>query len=201
VNEAILENLVPTAFAIVTTVIGAILGYILSEVAESRRRARTEKRQAQAMRLLLRLEAERNLNALQAAWSGIGYDASREYGGRDKRDLAYRFLREMPAEFYRDGLNSQYAQMPLLLTAEEINRLLSFYDDLRRISDFHAALTRARTDQQEEMSRFQQSNIASNQPGRGLYAPRQPFDNLADEGWNDLVGVMQRLLRAGNPLA
>jgi hypothetical protein len=199
-SQELLDLLIPTLLAILTTIIGGIFGYALSEVAEQRRDARTAQRQAESLRLLLYLEAERNLEALRQGWGEVGHDPNEVYGEREKRDIAHRFLDQMPARFNREAFESQLGLMALLLPVEEIRRVFALYDRLAVIADYCASLREAKAAQQDEYARFHQTS-AQVKPGGFVVGPRQPFDNYAAANWDKIAAAVSDTLAMGSPIA
>jgi hypothetical protein len=198
-SQTFIENLVPALFAIITTIVGGIFGYVLSEVAEARREARTTQRQATALRRLLHLEAGRNLEALREGWANVGHDPERELDDRGKRDAAGRYLEAIPGRFSRRSFDSQLGLLALLLPVDEINRVYTFYDRLDVLAYHHAGLLAAKADQHEEQARFTQS-ASQFKPGNIVYSPRQPFERYAAAHWDEIAGIVTGLLDSGNPV-
>ncbi len=194
------SQIVQTLFALITTIIGGVLGFGLSEVATRRREAREEKRQAQAVRTIIRLEIDRNLAALKTFWTALKAKDNPDLGRRRKNILAEQFVNLSLTPFSRDSLTSQMSLLAFSLTDVQIEQVFRLYDRLDFLMTTRAVLSDALRDEQQEMTRFRQSQSAPGQTPGLLYAPRQPFDAQANQNWDEIESTAAELLETGNPL-
>ena len=194
------NQIVSTLFALITTIIGGVLGFALSEVATRRREAREEVRRAQAVRTIIQLEIERNLAALKTFWTGVKANDKPDLGRRRKNILAEQFVNLPLTPFSRDSLTSQMSLLAFSLTDVQIERVFRLYDRLDFLMTTRAAFAEALRDEQQEMTRFRQSQSAPGQPQGLVYAPRQPFDAQASQQWDEIESTAAELLETGNPL-
>jgi len=200
-TDQILNSIIPTLFAIITTIIGAVLGFLLSEISTRRREQRTEKQQARSLRAILRIEMARNLTTLKQYWSEIQAQDSDSLSPNQRSSvLAERLVNTPLPAFSREALTSQLPLVALSLSPEDIEKMFQFYDRLATLATFRTDAAEALRDQQGEMTRFRQSQTAPGQTPGLVYAPRRPFDTLADQRWNGIEALIRQTLEAGNPL-
>jgi hypothetical protein len=186
--------------ALVTTVIGALLGFALSEVTTRRREAREEKRRAAGVRAIIRTEIDRNLATLKAFWTAVKASDRDDLGKRRKNVLAEQFVQVSLTPFSRESLSSQMSLLAASLSDVQIERVFHLYDQLDSLMTKRGSLTGALRDEQQEMTRFRQSQSAPGQPQGLLYAPRTPFDSEANRDWDGIESTVAELLESGNPL-
>jgi hypothetical protein len=194
------DQIVQTLFALITTVIGGVLGFSLSEVSTRRREAREEKRRAEGVRVIIRMEIDRNLAALKTFWAAVKASDRDDLGRRRKNVLAEQFVQVSLTPFSRDSLTSQMGMLAASLSSVQIERVFHLYDRLDSLMTKRAALAEALRDEQQEMTRFRQSQSAPGQPQGLLYGPRTPFDTSANRDWDEIEATAAELLEAGNPL-
>src|SRR5258708_27210923 len=103
------DQVVSALFATVTTIIGGIFGFLLSEVAARRREAREARERAQSVRLIVGLEIDRNLNTLRAFWTQI--KPSDDSGDRRKLNMTRQFVDIPLLPFSQNALDSH---LPLM---------------------------------------------------------------------------------------
>jgi hypothetical protein len=185
--------------ALVTTVIGALLGFALSEVTTRRREAREEKRRGEGVRAIIRMEIDRNLGTLKAFWTAVKASDRDDLGKRRKNILAEQFVQVSLTPFSRESLSSQMSLLAASLSDVQIERVFHLYDQLDSLMTKRTSLTAALRDEQQEMTRFRQSQSAPGQPQGLLYAPRTPFDSEANRDWDGIESTVAELLEAGNP--
>jgi len=83
-------------FGVIGTMIGTILGFVLSEWAARQREKSTEKRQTRTVRTMLSLEIDQNLNLLRDFWSKVRQvDESEQDPNLARSRLARRMI-ELP---------------------------------------------------------------------------------------------------------
>jgi hypothetical protein len=194
------SQIVQPLFALITTIIGGVLGFGLSEVSTRRREAREEKRQGQAVRTIIRLEIDRNLATLKTFWTAVKAKDNADLGRRRKNILAEQFVDLPLTPFSRASLTSQMSLLAFSLTDVQIERVFRLYDRLDFFMTTRATLADALRDEQQEMTRFRQSQSAPGQPKGLLYAPRQPFDAQANPNWDEIEATAAELLESANPL-
>src|SRR5258708_37830528 len=193
------DQVVSALFATVTTIIGGIFGFLLSEVATRRREAREARERSQSVRLILGLEIDRNLETLRAFWTQI--KPSDETGDRRKLNMTQQFVDIPLLPFSQDGLNSQLPLLAQALPRPVIAAVFQFYDKLGKIQTRHAELNEANRDQQQEMAKFRASATAPGQTPGIMYAPRTPLDNKGSQLWNEIEQLFTSLLKDGNPIS
>ena len=186
--------------ALITTVVGALLGFSLSEVSTRRREAREEKRRAEGVRVIIRMEIDRNLLALKSFWTAVKASDRDDLGRRRKNVLAEHFVQVSLAPFSRESLSSQMSLLAASLSDVQIERVFHLYDQLDNLMTIRHALADGLRDEQQEMMRFRQSQSAPGQPQGLVYAPRTPFDSQANRDWDGIEATVAELLEAGNPL-
>jgi hypothetical protein len=198
------DQLISTALALVTTIVGGIFGYLLSEFAARRREARERAERATSVKLIVGMETERNAGALRTFWDQVkqhDYDPAKSSPERRARDVARAFVDTPLLPFSRNALESQLTALPYALPQDDIRRVFTLYDQLGKLMTLRAELTEALRDQQREMTMFQQSQSRPGQPGGLLYAPRTPFDSKAAQVWDEIERLVNGVLGAANPLA
>jgi hypothetical protein len=196
------EQLINALLGVLTTIIGGIFGFALSEITTRRREARTQAAQARSVRLIVGLEIDRNIAALREMWQNVKTTADgQERYDRDRRDLMQMFVDGPSLPFSRESLNSQLQVLPSALPHDTLTRLFAFYDGLGKVDTIRKEMLSAQSDQQAEMSKFRASQTPPGAPPGILYPPRTPFDNKAAQVWDGLENLVNGLLANGNPLA
>lgn len=200
-SEQILANIIPAVFAIITTIVGGIFGFALSEFSARRREGREAKQRSESVRLILGLEIDRNLEALRAFWTEVKqHDYETPDQDRRKRDVGHKFLEIPLLSFSRDSLNSQLPLMAFALPKDMISAVFQLYDRLGKLETLRRELGEALRDQQEEMARFRASQAVPTALGTLLYAPRTPFDKKAAQVWDEVEALIKSTLDNGNPI-
>ena len=198
-SDQILAQLIPAFFATITTIIGGIFGFLLSEMAARRREAREARERSVSVRLIVGLEIDRNLDTLRAFWTQIR--PSDETGDRRKLNMTRQFVDIPLLPFSQDALNSQLPLMAQALPRPVIASVFQFYDKLGKIQTLHAELNEANHDQQQEMAKFRASATAPGQPPGIMYAPRTPLDNKSSQLWDEIEQLFTSVLKDGNPIS
>ncbi len=191
------EQLIGAGIGIVTTIIGGIFGYILSEVSARRREHRDDQKRSAAVRLIVGLEIERNLQSLRAAWDAIKQQVG---DNTDPRHQARALVDTPLLPMSRDSLRSQLENIPSALSIATATKVFRLYDSLAQVETLRSEWTSALADQQSELAKFRQSATPPGQPPGILYPPRTPFDSKAEQNWAALESTVMKLLSEGNPL-
>jgi hypothetical protein len=186
---------------ILGTIIGTVLGFLLSEWSTKRREDRSEKRQAQSTRAILSLEIDSNLNLLRTFWARVN---QLENFGQEpeerKRKLAQNFI-ELPLPAWnREVLESQIPFLPAAAREEEIVRVFQFYDHLRRLEAIRNDLILAMEVQRDELRAATKGSVGHGIGRVFAYLPPRPFDEKSPACWDECESLVAQLLAKGNPL-
>jgi hypothetical protein len=194
------ESLVSTLLAIVTTIIGGVFGFILSEISTRRRELREEKQRAISVRTIISLEIDRNLESLRSFWKAVKPGGTEAAEQRSPREAGREFVNTTLPPFSREALNSQLPLLALALRPEKIAPVFQVYDALSAIQTIRRELAVALDDQNQEVAKFRASQSAPGTTPGLLYAPRTPFDNKIAQVWPEVERQAETALAGGNPL-
>jgi hypothetical protein len=194
------EQLFGATLGIITTLIGGVFGFLLSEISTRRREVRQARALSESVRLILGLEIERNLDSVKTVWEAISGPAGDQTGDRRKIILAERWALTPSPPFSRDSFKAQLNLFPAALSTQKIRAVFHIYDSLSQLENFRAELISALADQQSELSKFRQSQTAPGQAPGIVYAPRRPFDSKAEMNWDTIEKTLIELVKSGNPL-
>jgi hypothetical protein len=195
------DAVISTLLAIITTIIGGVFGFVLSEISTRRRELREEKQRALSVRTIVSLEIERNLESLRSFWKVIRPEgAESEENKRSPRDAGREFVNATLPPFSREALNSQLPLLALALKPEQIAPVFRFYDALTTLQTIRRELADALNDQNQEVAKFRASQSAPGTTPGLLYAPRTPFDNKLAQVWPEVERLAESALAGGNPL-
>ena len=137
-----------------STLGGVIAGFVLSLIGTWALDTRRNRREAGAVRAMLRLELARNLRALERFWESIPPYVEPQKGGEDEEDFhfdiwtvrhyrAEAFVQNPLPRWSRTAWEGQTAAIPGALTSEEIERLDGFYSALDEVIAIRDTLARA----------------------------------------------------------
>lgn len=181
-------------------ILGVILGFILSELAQIRRERNNEKKQAQSVRVLICLEIDMNLRSLGDFWSqvtNIEGEHSEDVNLRKWR-LAKRFIDIPFPELQSRSFEMQIPQLSISLSELEITLVFQFYERLNRLVTLRENLNTFSIDQQNEW------NIASGGSGsiplEKSFGMAHKFDRNAPLLWDECESLIAQLVAKGNPL-
>ncbi|MCC7207600.1 MAG: hypothetical protein IT323_09845 [Anaerolineae bacterium] len=189
-----------TLLAIITTLIGGVFGFVLSEISTWRREMREEKQRAISVRTIVSLEIERNLDNLRAFWKAVKPGSPGSPEERSPREAGREFVNSTLPPFSREALNSQLPLLALALRPDQIAPVFQFYDALGALQAIRRELSAALDDQNQEVAKFRASQTAPGQTPGLLYAPRTPFDNKVAQVWPEVERLAESALAGGNPL-
>ena len=184
-----------------TTIIGGVFGFVLSEISTRRRELREEKQRALSVRTIVSLEIDRNLESLREFWQRVkpGGEESAD-AQRSPREAGREFVNATLPPFSREALNSQLPLLALALRPEQIAPVFRFYDSLNTLQTIRRDLAEAINDQNQEVAKFRASQSAPGTTPGLLYAPRTPFDNKIAQVWPEVERLAEAALASGNPL-
>jgi hypothetical protein len=137
-----------------STLAGVIAGFVLSLLGTWGLDTLRTRRQAAAVRTMIRLELARNVQALETFWNLIPPYVEPEKRGEDEEDFhfdiwtirlrrAEAFVRSPLPRLSRVAWEGQVAAIPEALTGEEIERVDGFYGAIDAILAIRTTLTRA----------------------------------------------------------
>jgi hypothetical protein len=184
---------------IIGTIIGAILGFRLSERATRQREERTEKRQAGAIRTLLRLEIDQNLALLRDFWSEVNQvDESEEDPDLARLRLARRMVGLPVPHWCHTMWKSQTPLLVVALSEEEIKQVHNLHIGLDAIAAIHSKLSALESEQREELRAARnETGMVPMSKAMGL---SQSFNRNAPGLWMECERIVREVLDKGNPL-
>ena len=122
-------------FGVIGTIIGTIWGFVLSEWATRQREERTEKRQAGAIRTMLRLEISQNLASLRDFWGKVNQvDESEQDPDLARLRLARRMIESPLPHWSHRMWESQMSLLTIGLSEEEIKQVHDLHNRLDAIT-------------------------------------------------------------------
>lgn len=146
------------AIGIIGTLSGTLLGFVLSTIDNRWREQRTERRQAQSVRLLVGLEIQQNLESLERLLEGIPHlDTNPSKKVESPKDIdqlhysyAYRIAQKRLLVWIHNAWESQMAMLPIALKPREIQQVQNFHQKLRDISSIHSSLINLLLQEEED---------------------------------------------------
>jgi hypothetical protein len=188
----------------VFTIVGIILGFILSEVATHIRNQRSDARQAASIRTMVRLETAANLEALRVFWKKLHettFTEETDHVDVKKQRLALRFAQIPLPIFKDDALKSQLPQLPMAVQEGEVTKIFRVYDRLSNLYVIRSELVGHLAVQREEMNAATATKVTGAAITRTLnYFPATPFNDRAVELWDAIQQAVEEVLSLGNPL-
>lgn len=175
---------------------GTILGFALGEVAARIRDARQNKRQVQAVRAILRLEMQHNLQLLRELWQRVSPEGRPAGDDSTRRARAYELVGASMPAFQRDAIQSQLPLVSIALSESEIATVFSFYERYARLAAIRAYLTELLAEQKASL-KLAAAPTPEN-PGAPLVSA--PFYSRGPELYEEAEQIVQAVLTAGNPL-
>ena len=178
---------------------GTMLGYRLNERNSRRRQEEAEEEQARAIRTLLSVEIEQNINWLRDFVARVKQvdGSSREPG---HLDLARR-LTQLPLPGWSHKMwESQLQWVKLALDDRQIGQVHLFHKQLDRITEVRAALARLESDEREGLWWTTADSADSGRASHAVSAPSK-LEQSVTALWMEYERVASDLLRRGNPLA
>ncbi len=180
------------------TLLGTILGFILSEFSTWRRESRNETRQAKATRTIVSLEIDLNLEFLKEFIEQANKINLVDSDIQGRKKALARFFTEFPfPNWSREAFTSQLSSLPHALSEQEVVKVFQFYDRLQRIdiirNDLIAALELQKTE-------LEAATISKGYYSQLAYIPNEPFNDKASNYWDQGKSLAAQLLAKGNPL-
>jgi hypothetical protein len=181
------------------TIISTVIDSVLSKLAQSRRDKKERTQRTEAVRTLLSLEIDTNLQELTDFWVEANKtDEPAKDDDSRKVQLARRIIQLPFPNISRDALQSQMGQLPVAMDKEYLPRVLQVYNRLTRLQALRNVLAIA--------SQEQKADWALASQGRGfvpLHAAiglSRRFDNSAPAICDEFTDMVNILMADGNPL-
>jgi hypothetical protein len=174
---------------------GVILGFSLNAIATWLQEIRAEKRQARAVRTLLSLEIDQNLEILRDFWNKMkGVDDSGQSTSKDYLRLALRLIELPLPNWSHKAWESQMSLLVRALKDQEIKQVHNFHTQLDAISGIRSTLLALNVGNREEASPalLLQSGLAN--------WFTKAFEPKASQLGEECEQIVRALLDKGNPL-
>ncbi len=180
------------------TIIGAVIGFALSEWSTRSRERRTAGETERSVRALVALEVEQNCSALAAFRGEVAeVDEDGRPGVSDPVDLARRFVQLPFPPLSRRFWERHLASLPAALTPEEIRAAYQFHETLDRLKIARELLAEIEARDQESR---QAAHLHYGGPTLPIHAYSPSFPRQAGELWeqcrwemDDALGIGARL--------
>lgn len=200
--------MIETIVGIMGTLLGVVVGFVLNEIyVRGDKKDRTGR-----LRMMTKLEITQNLHLLQQFWGKFQAETwgeRRTVIGEDIHDtyetLAYRcatkFIETEVPRWNRKIWESQFSAISSVLSEDEIIRVWNLYDDMDKISAYHAMLASYKAELDKEILEAAArekdpvffSVITS-------FARESKFQDEVLDLWSDCEQTVNNLLKMGNPL-
>ncbi len=181
--------------SLITTLLGVIVGFFLSQAGTAKRDRETRKQQAESARILVTAEIDFNLELLGNFWEQLNKrDSDRDlptYGEAMARKLAFISLPILSHKLWEN----QIAVLTVAMTKEQINQPLHFHQKIDSLVTLRARLVELVKQSPPEYPEYLFSNLS----GTAGLAPTA-FQKAAIPIWNDFFNITQDLRSQGNPL-
>ena len=159
-----------TMTEIIAAIIGVLLGFALNEFVNHVRRRSEQSQQVKAIRTLIQIEIDQNLNWLSLVSERLGKETEEDRG--QKEYLLPRFLARMSIPLWSHRLwESQLPNAALALNQDTLRKVYEFHGDLDRLSEKIYAI-----------------NENTNQVG------------YQNELYNQCVELIKKIIERGNPV-
>ena len=202
-----MPGIIEALIAVIGTLIGALVGFMLSEWGTSRREKRNELKVAQSCRTIISLEIDLNLELLQDVWPKVitpipGIMSIDEQSKQELLRIAFakKFIEVPFPELSREVFAAQLPSITNALNSQEMVRVFQFYDRLRKIETIRKELTLEMEAQRIEDREEKARRVASAGKITLAYAAQSPFDEKAITFWNECESLVAQLFAKGNPL-
>jgi hypothetical protein len=184
------------------TLLGAIIGFVLSEISQYFRNNKNEAKQKESVRKIVYLEIEKNLELLRAFNKTINdpegitlpvdTKGDKESESVRKYQLALRFLGIPFPTFLTLSYESQLQYFSLAFQENEINKIFSFYNFFPRLTTIKNYLKSAKDayDRMKELPRDQTT-----------YHAAINFLTAAPPLWDEMSLIICEILEHGNPIS
>lgn len=180
------------------TLLGTILGFLLSEFSTWRRTSRNEVREAKATRIIVSLEIDLNLESLKEFIKEANKINLEDGDAQKRKKTLARFFTEFPFPNWRkEAFTSQLSVLPHALSEQEVVKVFQFYDRLQRIDIIRNDLLISLELQKSEL---EGARITKGAYSVLAYLPNHPFNDKASKNWDEGKSLAAQLLAKGNPL-
>ena len=181
-------------------ILGVVLGFVLSELAQIRRERSNEKKQAQSVRVLICLEIDMNLRSINDFWLQVTNEE--EQPGEDvilrKTRLARRFVDTPYPDLQSRSFEMQIPQLSTSFNELEITLVFQFYERLNRLVILRESLNTFSIHQQDEWNSVSGGSNAI--PLGKSFGMAHKFDKNAPKLWDECESLVAQLVAKGNPL-
>lgn len=181
------------------TILGTILGFVLSELSTRYRESRNEIRQAKSTRTIVSLEIDLNLEFLREFIEKANQINWENKSVEERKKFLARFFMEYPfPDWSKEAFTSQLPFLPNVLSEQEVIKVFQFYDRIQRIDVIRSELLLALQLQNSEV----QAATKNNHMGfrEMYYIPNTPFNDKASSYWDKGKSLAAQLIAKGNPL-
>jgi hypothetical protein len=187
---------------IVGTLAGTYIGFLLSERATKRREAKTEEKQASAVRMILSREIAQNIQYLVEYMENVKEVECVSNPKGDPDVIRMSNLRKFAVipypPFSRLGFESQLPILALSLDGYEVPPILQFYSRIEKLQKLQLAMVQMLNDQTAASDKAISGGMG--QYVTLAYLPRRPFDENAPDIWEEFREIAGQLIRNGNPI-
>ncbi len=180
---------------LITTLLGVVVGFILSTWQTNRRDSEAKKERALSLHSVVSAEIDFNLTLLQEFWNRLNErDSDKDtpnYGESMLRKLAYL----APPKWSHKLWENQVSLLVGTIDKETINKVLRFHQQIDRLTNLQARvveLVKAHPPHYQEYLSSDSSATVGWEP--------TDFQKVAIPIWNEFWQITQDLLRIGNPL-
>jgi len=191
---------------------GVWLGHRWAEDAARQREAHAEEQQARAVRAIVRLEIQSNLDSIRLRLSSLSKkagdhssdmtesehltDHDREY--RENLRLAQALVDDPLAPFDRLALESQLGALPTALTDAGVLAVLTVYKNMSRLEIIQRQLIALHDEQEAAWKEY--INDGQRPTDLAYIGPATPFNFNARKLWSEYAQLANTLIENGNPL-
>ena len=172
--------------------LGVVLGFLLSTSKELLTNRRTEKKEVESVRLLLRLEIDTNIEALKQFWEQSHSFPDGSTLPEESWEYAPKFIDTPFPRFKREILNSQRHLLAKSLDEQQILDVLKVYDDLDEVEVLKNELEEKKDDIQNVYEHGRATSA-------GIIIGVE-FGDRARTLWPQIENTVSSLLNNGNPL-
>jgi|GEM_PF-2996696 len=188
-----MESLLPV-------IVGAGLALIVSIVTTEIQLRMNTRRQSKAVRTILKLEMDSNLQLLADFWSSlIPVNEQERDIDTQKQRSSLSFIDAPLPVFTQRALDSQMSFLSDALNESEIMAVFRFHDRFGMLKTIRSELILA---MQEQRTDLQAATIEGKGDRHRLlaYVPLTPFNKKAPGMWDECDRIVKQILAEGNPL-
>ena len=183
---------------IFAAVVGVILGFLLSEIAQWLRASRADAKDIQSARAFIALEIQHNLSVLaEIKQSVIGDNPDQENNALLHR--CYRFVSLPFPEFHDRAFLTQMSIISSSLDAQTATSLLRHYDKINTLTSLRQKMEEAKSRQDHAwlVASGGRNSVRCDDFGSG---PSIPFDQSINSFWKQLDLLLTDIGQNGNPM-